>query len=232
MPLVFTTTDVAARTHGVKICVHGRGGVGKTRLVAGLPVPLYLSAESGVLSLGQWAIPQITITDFKVMQEVYQYIAYDPTAAHFQSIALDSISEIAEQCLGHEMGMSKDGRKAYGEMGTQMRDLIRLFRDLPGRHVYFSAKQSSNKDDVTGVTRYGPSMPGQALTKDMPYFFDELFSMEIHQTPEGQQYRALRTQLDMQYEAKDRSGALDAIEEPDLGKIIAKIQAHNNPQGV
>ena len=241
MTLVFTTTDVAAREHGVKICTHGRGGVGKTTLVRTLhewestgPCVL-LSAESGVLPLGDIAIPQITITDYKQMEEAYNWIAFSEHARQFKSVALDSISEIAEKCLIGEKISKKDGRAAYGEMGDQMRELIRKFRDLPGRHVYFSAKQSFNKDEVTGVTRYGPSMPGQALTKDMPYFFDELFSMEIGVIPEtGVEYRYLLTRLGLQHEAKDRSGALADMEEPHLGKIIDKIMAHlaRNLQGV
>ena len=239
MTLTFTTTDQAARLHGVKICAHGRGGVGKTTLVKGLhehPTTrpcILLSAESGVLSLGDVVIPQITITNYAEMDEAYNFIAYSEHARQFRSVALDSISEIAEQCLIEEKRVKKDGRAAYGEMGDQMRELIRKFRDLPGRHIYFSAKQGYNKDEVTGVSRYGPSMPGQALTKDMPYFFDELFSMEIGTVPEtGQQYRYLLTNLGLQHEAKDRSGALDEIEEPHLGKIIDKIMARNNPQGV
>jgi len=242
MPLTFTTTAEAARLHGVKSCAHGRGGVGKTTLVRTLHEwpstgpTLLLSAESGVLSLGDVEIPQITITNYAEMDEAYNFIAFSEHAKKFKSVALDSISEIAEQCLRGEMAVRKDGRAAYGEMGSQMRELIRKFRDLPNKHVYFSAKQSNNKDDITGVSRYGPSMPGQALTKDMPYFFDELFSMEIGVIPEtGQQYRYLRTQLDLQFEAKDRSGALDALEEPHLGKIIDKILAHNAsllPKGV
>lgn len=240
-PLVFTTTDVAARQHGVKICAHGRGGVGKTTLNRTLhdwpsTSPLILlSAESGILPLGDISIPQVTISDYKEMEEAYNWIAFSSDGMEFRSVSLDSISEIAEKCLIGEKRIKKDGRAAYGEMGDQMRELIRKFRDLPGRHVYFSAKQSYNKDEVTGITRYGPSMPGQALTASMPYFFDELFSMEIGTIPEtGQEYRYLLTRLGIQHEAKDRSGALDDMEEPHLGKIIDKIMAHlaRNPQGV
>jgi phage nucleotide-binding protein len=232
-PLHFTTTREAAVLHGVKMLVHGRAGAGKTTLVKTLPNPILLSAESGVLSLRNVDIPQITIRSFHEMDEAYRFLTTSEHAKGFESVALDSISEIAEQCLVHEKGITKDGRRAYGELADKMSALIRSFRDLPGKHVYFSAKQGSNTDEMN-VTRYGPSMPGQRLTNDIAYYFDMVFSLEIGRTPEGNDYRFLRTRTDIQVEAKDRSGVLDAIEEPDLGKIIEKILAvvPTTPTGV
>ena len=224
-----TTTAEAAKVHGVKTCVHGRSGIGKTTLVATLEQysPILISAESGVLSLGHLSIPQITIDSYGMLEEVYQWLAYSTESHQYGSAALDSVSEIAENCLSAAKESNKDGRAAYGEMGDSMRQMIRKFRDLPGRHIYFSAKQGFNKDDVTGISRYGPSMPGAKLTGEMPYFFDELFSMEIIKDGEGVDHRVLRTTLDLQYEAKDRSGALDQFEAPHLGNVINKIMARN-----
>jgi energy-coupling factor transporter ATP-binding protein EcfA2 len=226
MPLHFTTTREAARLHGVKICVHGRGGSGKTTLVKTLPKPILISAESGVLSLADVDIPTITISSFEDMEEAYRFIGWSEHARQFQSVALDSISEIAEQCLSYQKTVKKDGRAAYGEMNDQMASMIRKWRDLPGRHVYFSAKQSTFTDDISHVTRYGPSMPGQRLTNELPYFFDEVFSLEVGTNQETKEnFRYLRTQTSLQYEAKDRSGALDEFEPPDLNHIIDKILA-------
>lgn len=228
-PLVFTHTDEAARVHGVKVGVHSRGGIGKTTLVQTLHEheltgpTLLLSAESGVLSLRHVRIPQITISTFAEMWEAYRFITQSEHAKQFRSIALDSVSEIGERCLETQKGLYNDGRKAYGELYDEMIPLIKSFRDLQRFHVYFSAKQEYVKDEVSGVTRYGPSLPGRKLTQEFPYLFDELFSLEIGQTQDGRSYRFLRTQPDIQFEAKDRSGALDPIEEPHLGKVIEKI---------
>jgi len=226
MPLNFTTTREAASLHGVKICVHGRAGVGKTTLVKTLPKPLLLSAESGILSLRNEDIPTIVIKTFQDFRDAYAFVSTSEHAAEFESVALDSISEIAEVCLANEMAMTKDGRKAYGELNTKMSEMIRKFRDLSGKHVYFSAKMGQFTDEVTSVTRYGPHMPGRSLTQSIPYFFDELFCLDIGKVPDtGQEYRFLRTKTDLQFEAKDRSGALDPMEEPHLGKVINKILA-------
>ena len=48
--------------------------------------------------------------------------------------------------------------------------------DLSGRNVVFTSKQEWQKDEVTGISRYGPMMPGQKLGPQLPYLFDEVFS--------------------------------------------------------
>lgn len=227
MALNFTTTDQAALLQGVKLLVHGRAGAGKTTLCATAPNPLIISAEAGLLSLRGHQIPTIVISSFAEFEEAYEFVKNSEHAKPFETICLDSISEIGEICLKNEKSKSKDPRKAYGEMQDQVMDMIRKFRDLKGKHVYFSAKQGATKDDITGVTTYGPSMPGRQLGPALPYLFDEVLSLEIGRTPEGQEYRYLRTKTDVQYEAKDRSGALDDFEQPDLSAIIAKITQNN-----
>ena len=226
MTLTFTTSRQAAQLHGIKICVHGRAGTGKTTLISTLPSPIILSAESGMLALADFDIPTIIIRTMAEMDEAYQYLMYDADAKkRFHSVALDSISEIAEACLNAEKIINKDGRAAYGAMNEQMTKLIKQFRDMPNKHIYFSAKQGKATDEVTNVTRYGPDMPGRMLTNNMPYLFDEVFSLEIGITAEGQEFRYLRTKTSIQHEAKDRSGFLEQFEEPNLGNVINKILA-------
>ena len=100
---------------------------------------------------------------------------------------------------------------------------IRAYRDLSGKHVVMVAKQELQKDD-NGIAINGPSMPGSKLGPALPYMFDEVFRIGVGKTPEGVSYRFLQTEPDFQYDAKDRSGALDAIEPADLNHIFTKIQ--------
>ena len=119
-------------------------------------------------------------------------------------------------------GKLVDPRQAYGAMQEQMTDLIRAFRDLPGRHVYMTAKLDKATDEQ-GRILYAPSMPGNKTGQQLPYFFDEVFALRVEKDAEGQPVRAIMTQSDGLWLAKDRSGKLDAWEAPDLGAIIAKI---------
>lgn len=207
---------------GVKLLVYGQAGAGKTTLIKTLPDPVIISAESGLLSLSGVDIPYITVASLDDLREVMTWIMSSAEAQRFRSIALDSISEIADVVLAEEKAASKDGRAAYGTMGDKMRKIIRAFRDLPDRNVYFSAKMDKMQDDQ-GLIMYSPAMPGKTLTQDMPFFFDEVLALRIVRDKDGASRRALMCQSDGLWTAKDRSGKLGAWEEPDLGAIISKI---------
>lgn len=218
------STRTASVAHGIKILVYGRSGMGKTRLCATMPNPVILSAESGLLSLREYDLPYWQINSVNDLMEAFNWCQGSQEARQFQSICLDSLTEIAEQVLHNAKQQAKDPRQAYGELLTQMIDTVKKFRDLAGFHVYFSAKQAMNKDDVTGRSMYGPSMPGTKVGPELPYLFDEVFQIDkAKDGATGQEYHYLRTQPDFQVDAKDRSGALDAFEYPDLGNVVSKI---------
>lgn len=207
--------------HGVKVLVYGQAGAGKTSLIKTLPSPIILSAEGGLLSIADADIPFIEIKSMNDLVEALEW-AKSSEADQFKSIALDSISEIAEVVLGHEKAAAKDPRQAYGAMQDAMAYVIRAFRDLPGKHVYFSAKLEKSQDEM-GRILYAPSMPGNKTGQSLPYYFDEVLALRVEKDGDGQTQRALMCDSDGLWTAKDRSGKLDAWEAPDLSAIIAKI---------
>lgn len=216
-----TTGSLAA--NGVKVLVYGQAGAGKTSLVKTLPKPIVLSAEGGLLSIQDADLPYIEISSIEVLGEAYQWLTSSDEAKAYQSVALDSISEIAEVVLNAEKKTTKDPRQAYGAMQEQMADVIRAFRDIPGKHVYMSAKLEKTQDEL-GRVLYAPSMPGNKTGQALPYFFDEVLALRVEKDAEGVTQRALMCDSDGLWLAKDRSGKLDMWEAPDLGAIIAKIQ--------
>jgi len=208
--------------NGVKLLVYGMAGAGKTSLIPTLPNPVVLSAEGGLLSIAEADVPFIEINSMATLMEAYQWLTESAEGQGFQSVALDSISEIAEVVLNHEKKINKDPRAAYGAMQEQMADMIRAFRDLPGRHVYFSAKLEKSQDEA-GRMLYAPSMPGNKTGQSLPYYFDEVLALRVERDAEGNTQRALMAHSDGLWQAKDRSGKLEAWEAPDLGALIAKI---------
>jgi phage nucleotide-binding protein len=215
-----TTGSLAA--NGVKLLVYGQAGAGKTTLVKTLPKVIVLSAEGGLLSIQDADLPYIEIASMDDLREAYTWLTESPEAAGFESVALDSISEIAEVCLNTEKKSNKDPRAAYGAMQEQMADIIRAFRDLPGKNVYMSAKLEKTQDEM-GRMLYAPSMPGNKTGQSLPYFFDLVMALRVERDAEGVTQRALMCDSDGLWLAKDRSGKLSGWEAPDLGAIIAKI---------
>lgn len=219
--LVVTTTDKINLENGIKALVYGKSGIGKTRLCATAPSPIIVSAEGGLLSLRDQAIPAIEIKTLDDLNRAHDYLT-GPGGAAYHTIAVDSISDIAEKVLANAKAGTKDGRQAYGILADQMWETIRAFRDIKGKCVVMVAKAQYVKDNATGVTRWAPSMPGQNLTQGLAYQYDEVFHLGTYRGAAGE-FTALQTQADLQYEAKDRSGSLDFFEYPDLTNVFNKI---------
>lgn len=230
MALKFTTTNEVSTGNGIKILVYGRSGMGKTMLCATMPDACILSAENGLLSLSEANqlrvfkksvdIPVIHVTCLKDLEDAYEFLT-ENEHGKLLNPCLDSVTEIAEQVLINELKKCSDPRQAYGELHSKMMVILRDFRDMPGRHVLFIAQEEARAQNE--ATLFGPAMPGKKLGQKSPYVFDEVFHMGIGKTPEGVEYRFLQTTPDVQYDAKDRSGCLDAVEEPNLSNVIAKI---------
>lgn len=229
MALEFSSVYAEAKVHGVKMLVYARSGAGKTSLLATAPNPIIGSAEAGLLSLSEenqtrmfgvaHDIPVAKITTLDDLIEFYESCLRPDFP--FETVCLDSISEIGEKVLANALRQVKDPRQAYGELIEKMTDVLKKFRDLSGKHVVFVAKECPNKDGCTPL--HIPQMPGSKIGYAMPYLVDEVFHLAIGETPEGVKYRYLQTQPDLNFDAKDRSGALDPIEQPDLTMLINKI---------
>lgn len=222
-PVIHNTADLAHSAFG-KVLVYGKTDMGKTHLISTAPAPIVLSAESGLLTLRRFQIPYIIVKTKADLLNTYQWLQGSNEARQFGTACLDSVTEIADMFLTEIKASCKDGRQQYGMLADQMFQVIRDFRDLQ-YNVYMSAQQEFDKDDYTGMMINRAKMPGKQLGASLPYFFDEVFQAIKVVSPQGQSYRALRTQADPANDAKDRSGNLAPIEEPHLGKIFDKIKS-------
>ena len=228
------TIDEVVMQRGINILVHGMAGSGKTVLVGTIGErTLLLSVEGGLLSLKgnveTGLLPESVMTDIDVVEilTIDQLELIRDDVCHNQTdykwIALDSISEIAENILLAAKKDCKDPRAAYGIMMDRVSKCLIDFRDLKNKNKLMTCKQQRTKDDDTGRTLYLPSMPGNKLHQSIPYIFDEVWALRVEKDEEGNDYRVLQTNRDAQYEAKDRSGKLDMFEEPNVCDIVQKI---------
>ena len=214
--VIKNTSEITQK--GIKIAVYGNAGAGKTRLCASAPNPLIISAEHGLLSLKSEKVDFVEIKTQKDFDEVYKFVKSEE--CKYETICLDSASEIAEVLLIDFKKDEKDPRQAYMKMGDYMIDMIRKFRDLPNKNVVFNFKMKIVEDEDAGVILYVPMAPGKMISQQVPYMFDELFCLLIKK--DGTRY--LQTAADRQRFCKDRSGSLEKEEQPNLTQLINKIK--------
>lgn len=220
MAINLTNTKTVSKF--VKVLVFGDSGVGKTKLISTAPNPIIISAEAGLLSIADTNIPVIEVNTIDQLYEAYDYVTSEE-ADEYETICLDSVSEIAEVMLATLKKQHKDGRAAYGALNDDLLELIRAFRDIKDKHVYFTAKMARIEDSNTGIAKYKAMAPGKTLVQQLPYLFDEILCLRIGEDDDGS-YRYIQTQPSMTHDAKDRSGYLDDPEVPDLTHIFEKIQ--------
>lgn len=217
-----STADI--EFNGVKCVVYGGAGVGKTRLCATAPRPIIISAEEGLLSLTDVKCAFVEIKSLKDLDDAYKQLKNHPD---YDTICLDSLSEIAEVLVQELKPQFKDGRQAYMALADAMIPMLKRFRDIKGKNTVFTCKKIDVKDDESGAVTTELFLPGNVLGNQVPYIVDELFYMEIDRT--GVPF--LQTKPSRKAFAKDRSGALDPKGEfakdkesvPNLTELFKKI---------
>jgi hypothetical protein len=197
--------------NGVKCIVFGGAGVGKTRFCATAPRPILISAESGLLSLGDVDCDFIEIKTLKDLNAAYEALK---ESKDYDTICLDSLSEIAEVLITEIKPNYKDPRQAYAELAESMMVMLKKFRDVKGKNTIFTCKMIAIKDEESGAVTNELLIPGKVLGYQIPYLVDELFYLGVDRKGEQELYTSpTRKQF-----SKDRSGALEAIEKPQSGK--------------
>jgi hypothetical protein len=207
----------------VNAVIYGPSGIGKTYSIPTAPKPLILSTEEGLLSIRDADVDVIEINSFADMIEAYKWLVEKckDSKCEYETIVLDSISELAQKMLAEYKKDERDPRRAYMTLAEEIVSMIRRFRSLPA-HIIFMAKQAMIMDEYTGKTFYGPLLPGRVLPIEVPYQFDLVLALRFIKH-EGKEYRVLQTQPDIQYSCKDRSGKLSQYEKPNLSALFHKV---------
>ncbi len=210
------------------ILVHGSAKVGKSRFGDTAPAPrLILDAEGGYRftdskktrwdpSLdkppeadGTWDTCVTTVRDFSTIQRAYDWLA---SGQHpFNSVVIDSISEVQQRCVDALVGVDQMKTQDWGELLRKMSQLVRQLRDLtfhptkPLEAVVIIA-MTRNYDGV-----YKAYVQGQLATT-MPYYCDTIGYLyhDIDQTTGARTLKILVSD-NAEFEAGDRTGRLPAV---------------------
>ena len=133
------------------------------------------------------------------------------------------------QALSEKTG-KPDNRGAYGLLGQEMITALTHLQHVRDKHVIYVAILEEKTDDFN--RRYFQlQLEGSKTALELPGVLDEVVTLAVLKADDGSTYRGFVTGADntFGYPSKDRSGRLNAIEEPDLGKLIAKCLGQNSP---
>ena len=214
-----------ANNYGAKCIAYGGPGSGKTPLVKTAPRPVMLVIEPGMLSMRDATnVPAFEAYTVERINEFFKWLKESAEAKNFDTVCIDSVSQMAEVILEKKKKTISHGLKAYGEMAE---DVLRILNDLyylRNKHMYLIAKQDSY--DEGGTSKRRPYFPGQDLKVKVPHLFDQILHIGPAMIPSvGNDIPAIRCKGTIDITARDRSGNLADLEPMNLTALFNKTMA-------
>ena len=214
-----------AHRDGIKILIYGASGIGKTTQFGSLSgKTLILSAESGLLVLKDKDIDVIDIESIEALANAYT--ALKSKELEYDNVCIDSLSEIGDILINEleaddYYGDSSNSFVKWGEYTKRMIKIVKMFRDLKGFNVLFSAL--SEPVEANGSIKYYPMIPAKKAQSKLVSLFDEVYYYSMDKDDN----RILNTSRTNMFEAKSRSGLDKAIIVSDVNHIGSVINSIN-----
>jgi len=154
----------------------------------------------------------------------------------YKTIAIDSVSFLSTFLFDNEQKINNTidkpgGFSVYGNVKSKMQDIVNQ-SVLLAEYVVCTALIESTKDDITGEVFFVPSMVG-SMKNEIGAWFDAVLYMLVDKNPNtGTKVYKMLTVGDRRQKAKVRvpsslANAIAAVEVPDFGELLKKINANN-----
>ncbi len=164
----------------------------------------------------------------------------DPSALdRYETAFVDSITVAGRLCFQWCKGQAEafsektgkpDIRGAYGLHGREMIAWLTHLQHARRKNVWFVGILDERFDDFNRRV-FQPQIDGSKTGLELPGIVDEVITLTTVADEAGKPWRAFvcQTVNPWNYPAKDRSGRLDMIEEPHLGRLMEKIRGPVKP---
>ncbi|XCA33336.1 MAG: ATP-binding protein [Wolbachia endosymbiont of Polyergus mexicanus] len=179
-------------------------------------------------------------SDQAYSQRHYEHVSgkYKDLSSEFfkyHCIFIDSITVASRLCFSwarmqpeafSDRSGREDKRAAYGTLAQEMMAWLNQFQHIRDKDIIIVGTLGQYLDDCNRPT-WLPQCEGAKTASEIPGIVDEVISMVGLKKDDGTEKRSFVCQTinSWGYPAKDRSGCLDMVEEPHLGKLLAKIKA-------
>lgn len=212
-----------AQQYGVKALAYGPPGSGKTPVAATAPAPVLLAVEPGMLSMRGTNIATYEAQTWARIKEFFEWLEKSNESRQFQTVAVDSVSQMCEIHLRDNPKKHSHGLQKYGAMAEDVYDILHKLYYAKERHTYLICKQAILRTDDS--TKVKPYFPGNDLDVKVPHLFDEILHLDNFVIPGVGPARAFHCFNGVGSMCRDRSGKLSEYEPPNLSAIFQKCMA-------
>lgn len=177
-----------------------------------------------------------TVSDQPFSDAHYQHVISkygDPAQlTKYEYYFVDSLTVLSRMCFAwcktqpqaySEKSGKPDTRGAYGLLGQEMITTLTHLQHVRDKHVIYVAILEEKTDEFNRKTQQ-LQMEGSKTALELPGVLDVVLTLAILKADDGTTYRGFVCRPDntFGYPSKDRSGLLELVEEPHLGKVIQK----------
>lgn len=221
---VIKTGDPQAKP-SVVMLVYGEGGVGKTTFASTAVNPILADCEGGSKYFGLRGINTsvANITKWSDMKEFLTIVE------DYDTIVIDPIGELMEMLKNYMISLNdtklvqKDGSPTmagWGFLKKTMRTYIKVLRNT-GKHIIIVAHVDEKQDEQRIIKR--PKVETK-LSDELVALVDIVAYMTNVRDGEESKRALLVDASSDQFVAKDRTGQLGKVVEPNFAKIVRAIQ--------
>jgi hypothetical protein len=226
----------------MKALFYGKPGVGKTTLVSqacripGMAPVIFMTPDQAEADTLRKAAPEANVSfinRFEEFDKIYKAaakLAASGKPIPFKTFVIDTGTEAQKLSMndimsdlvlsgrpgGGEVNFDVPSQREWGESISQMRTLVRHFRDLPINFI-MTCHEAEAKDN-RGINWIVPDLPGKLKNQTCGMFSNVFYlAVERKTQPEGRtkivtdERRLLLTGLTEGYQAKSRTGLFDRV---------------------
>jgi hypothetical protein len=150
------------------------------------------------------------------IDDFFKWFLHSNESKQFDTLAIDSASQMADIYLQAALKTNKHGLKAYGEMAENVMNHLRPLFYLKEKHTYVICKETNDG------TKFRPYFPGNQLNIDVPHLYDFILHLGIKNVPNVGQVKAFQCNESYDVMSRNRTGNLADYEQPDFGALVRK----------
>lgn len=225
---IINTQDPAAKPP-VAMVVYGEGGTGKTTFSSTSPKPVLADIEGGSKYFGLRGI-KMDVGHIKTWSDFKEFCSFVKENNNYETVVIDPIGELMELLkthmilTGNKKNVQSDGNPTMAGWGWMKDEMRRYLKGLLkiGKNILIIAHVEEPKDEDRMLKR--PKLMTK-LSDELVNMVDVVGYMTMATGQDGESKRVILVDAKSdKYVAKDRTGQLGGVIEPDFSKIVKACQ--------